>query len=401
MSAAKQRLVVRLSDLQAEPVRWLWPSRLAAGKLTVIDGDPSQGKSLMSLDLASRFTTAAALPDGFRPSEPLSVVLLGSEDGVRDTVLPRLQAAGANLRRVHVFRGHLKDGELERLPTFPDDCDSLRDTLRETGARLVIADPLMSFLNASYCSINDQMVRQALTPLASVAEETGAAVVLIRHLNKGGAGQKAIYRGSGSIAIIGAARTAFLVGRDPEDPDLRVLACTKNNLAAYPPALAYRIAENSAGQPVLDWAGEIDLSADELVSAPGRRPGEALEQAVEFLQGLLGKGACTRDVVVRKARGLGLSDRTLERAKSQVGVISRELHREGRNVWYWYLPSAPPITEPRFEELPPLPPLDAPPPSLKEATRRRAAAAPAPARKATRSLLDTGTPAVGPGSDRL
>jgi hypothetical protein len=334
---SKEKLVLRLSDVPPAAIDWLWPSILAGGKLHLIDGDPSLGKSLVSLDLAARFTTARELPDSYRPPKPVSVVLLASEDGVQDTLVPRLQAAGADLRRVHIFRGHLnKEGLLHTLPTFPEDCPFLRETICETHARLVVIDPLMAFLSAGYCAINDQMVRQALTPLAAVAEETGAAVLLIRHLNKAGGGQKAIYRGSGSIGIVAASRIAFLAGRDPEEADLRVLACTKNNLAPYPPSLSYRVAADDRGRPVVRWQGSIDLTADDLVSAPPQKQGEALERAVAFLQEVLAKGNW-REMVVRKARALSIADRTLERARAKLGVLCKQYRVEGKNAWWWYL----------------------------------------------------------------
>src|SRR5712692_1582747 len=119
MQEKKEKLVLCLNDLEEQTLLWLWPGRLLAGKLTLIDGDPSQGKSLMTLDLASRLTTAVALPDGFRPPQPSAVVLVGSEDGMRDTVLPRLRAAGADLCRVHAFAGRARGGVWSRWARFP------------------------------------------------------------------------------------------------------------------------------------------------------------------------------------------------------------------------------------------------------------------------------------------
>src|SRR5439155_23741582 len=120
-------------------------------------------------------------------------------------------------------------------------------------------------------SLNDLMIRRALGPLARVAEATQAAFVLIRHLAKGSVGKAACYRGLGSMAILGAMRAAFLVARDPDDPELRVLACTKNNLAAYPPSLGFRIVATSEGLPRLDWIGPVERTADDLVGAGRRR----------------------------------------------------------------------------------------------------------------------------------
>jgi len=337
MPRSESAVVSRMRDLTAEPVDWLWPQRLAAGKLALLDGDPSQGKSLISLDLASRFTIAAELPDGYKPPEPLTVLLIGAEDEVADTVLPRLQSAGADPDRVHFFHGRGSDQPGADLPTFPEDCPLLKQIIVQTRARLVVVDPVMAFFSSHLCAVNDQMVRQALGPLARVAEATRAAILLVRPLTKGGRGQSAIYRGSGSIAIMGAARTAFLIGRDPEDPELRLLACTKNNLTAAPPTLGFRIEPDPQGQPVIAWAGVVDVSADEVVLAARRRPGEALAQATTFLQEFLSDGPASREEVMRRARGSGIADRTLIGAKGVLEVASGQCHRKGQHVWYWYL----------------------------------------------------------------
>jgi hypothetical protein len=344
MSDRQDKLVVCLNDLEVESIDWLWPGWLAAGKITLIDGDPSQGKSFMTFDLAARLSTAQALPDGYVPAGPCSVVLVGSEDGLRDTVLPRLRAANADLRRVHAFAGRARDGPWRGLPTFPEDCDLLRDTARETAARLIVIDPLMAFLSDRACSLNDQMVRRALGPMARAAEETRAALVLVRHLNKGRS-QRALYRGSGSIAIIGSARTAFLVGRHPEDDELRVVACTKNNMDTPAPSLGFRIGCNAQEQPVLTWTGPVDVAADDLVLAPRAPHGEMLQHAKDVLQELLRAGPCSCEEVHRKAQEAGISARTLKRAKGQLGVLSEERRDAHGNCWYWSLPAAEEPTE--------------------------------------------------------
>jgi hypothetical protein len=183
------------------------------------------------------------------------------------------------------------------------------------------------------------MVRRALGPLAQLAQETRAGMNWVRHLNKGGHGQRAIHRGSGSVAIVGAARTAFLVGRAPGEDDLRVLACTKNNLAEPPPSLGFRIGHNDEGQPVIDWTGPVDVSADELVLCPRTPHGEALDQAKHFLQELLGGGPCSWEEAHRKAHAVGIAARTLKRAKTELGVLSKAMRIDGCIQWYWSLPN--------------------------------------------------------------
>jgi hypothetical protein len=335
MSQTNDKRVIHLSDLQPEPIDWIVPAMFAAGKLSLIDGDPSQGKSLLTLDLASRLTTARPLPTGYTPAQPIHVVVVASEDGLRDTVLPRLQAAQADLRFVHTFVGRSATGAWNRVPTFPADCGLLEETIRETSARLVILDPLAPLLGVSI--VHEQAVRSGLVPLAQVAGDTHAAVVMVRNLNKSARGERAIYRGSGSIALIATARTAFLVGQAPEDDGLRVLACTKNNLAAFPPALAFRVT-GLEGCPVIDWCGPVDLTADDLVLVPARRHGEAIQEAKDFLTTLLRDGPCPSQEIYRRAHEAGIAERTLRRAGKSLNLDAQELHQDGRNGWYWSLP---------------------------------------------------------------
>src|SRR5262245_28156832 len=184
LTAAKTKRLLRLSDCAPVKITWLWEGRLAAGKLTLFDGDPHQGKSLLTLDLVARLTAGRALPENEVVSEPISAVLVGTEDRPDDTVVPRLLAAGADLGRVTGFQGTARNGA-PLPPRFPDDLPELRETLQETGARLLVIDPLSAVLKGS---ANGPEVRHVLEPLAEIAAETGAAVALVRHLNKGSLG---------------------------------------------------------------------------------------------------------------------------------------------------------------------------------------------------------------------
>jgi AAA domain len=321
-----------LQLVQPQPVPWLWPGRIAAGRLALIDGDPEQGKSLLTLDLAARLTVAGELPDGYRPPAPVGVLLLaGGEDNLADTVVPRLRAAGADLHHVQAWQN--PSGEP---PVFPEACSQLQEVIKDTGARLVLFDPFFAYLGPDIGSLNDLMIRRALGPLARVAEGTEAAFVLIRHLAKGSAGKAACYRGLGSMAILGAMRTAFLVARDPDDTELRVFACTKSNLARYPPSLGFRIVTTGEGLPRLAWVGPVERTADDLVGA-GRRRGESVPRAILFLQAQLESGWKERQALMEQAGREGISFRTLERAKAELHVVSRQRREHGRNVWYWGL----------------------------------------------------------------
>ena len=231
-------VVTAMADVAPEAVRWLWEGRIPLGKLTVLEGDPKGGKSTMTLDLMARVSTNSPMPDGTLSDLDgrAYCVLLTAEDGLADTVRPRLDLAGADVSRVMVWEGVLSttDESTElRMPSLPLDVLRLEALVTELAAKLVVVDVLAAYLGDRVDSHHDNDVRRALAPLAKMAESTGAAVVVLRHLNKGG-GTKAMYRGGGSIGISGQARSILLSGLDPNDETnrRRVLAVTGCNVAA-------------------------------------------------------------------------------------------------------------------------------------------------------------------------
>lgn len=256
--------LVRLADVEPEHVTWLWPGRIPLAKITLLDGDPGLGKSSLTLDLAARTSVGASMPDG-SPGVAGGVVILSAEDGVADTIRPRVEAAGGDLSRIAVLRT-VGVGEDERLPAIPDDLPEVEVAIAEVGATLLIVDPLAAFLGADVNSHRDQDVRRALAPFAALAERTKVAVTVVRHLNKA-TGASAIYRGGGSIGIAGAARSVLLVAKDPADPERRILAPVKSNLGRPSAALAYTMEEASNGAVKVAWQGESDLSADRLLAS--------------------------------------------------------------------------------------------------------------------------------------
>jgi hypothetical protein len=219
-------------------------------------------------DIAARVTTARLLPDDSRSAldNPVSVLVLSAEDGAGDTIRPRLEAAGADLERVQIWHCNLDDDASEMLPSLPEDIGLLANLIQEHEVALVTIDPLMAYLSANTHSFRDQDVRRALAPLAKVGEATGAAIVLVRHLNKAPGGA-AIYRGGDSIGIIGAARSGLLVAKHPDDETRRVLASTKSNLGPPPPSLAYRLVGTENDAAAIRWEGIARHSADELLSS--------------------------------------------------------------------------------------------------------------------------------------
>jgi hypothetical protein len=271
---------VLLSNVVPEKVEWLWPGRIPYGKVSIIDGDPGQGKSALTIDLCARITRGRDWPDG-GGCDPGGAVICSAEDGLADTIRPRLDAAGGDPTKVLALATVPLPGDSERMIEIPADLDLLREAIRQVDARLLIIDPLMAFLPPEADAHKDQHVRRALSPLAKMAESTGCAVVVVRHLNKGGGA--VLYRGGGSVGIIGAARSGMLVAPHPEDDDLRVLAPTKNNLAAHAPTLTFCMREASNGAVRVEWRGETTLTAEAALAGPTDHETRDLRRAVEDL----------------------------------------------------------------------------------------------------------------------
>lgn len=332
--SAPDVVIICLADVRPEPVTWLWPGRIPMGKITLIDGDPGLGKSTLAFDLAARVSTGSVMPDG-SPSLPGGAVILTLEDGLADTVVPRLKVAGADLEKIVALQGvKSADGKL-RVPTV-EDVAALTSACQQVAAKIVIIDPLMAYLPSQRNSWRDQDVRQALAPLAKMAEEIGGAVVVIRHLNKSG-GSQSIYRGGGSIGIIGAARSALLVAKDPENEDRRVLAAIKTNLTRMPESLSFRMATIDETARIV-WEGTSSHTADALLAVPvSQEERSVLEDAADFLRSILEKGPVEVKQIQKAARQAGIVDATLRRAKSYAGVTSkRDKFGEG-GKWFWSL----------------------------------------------------------------
>lgn len=331
--------LVALSSLRAEQVSWLWDGRLPLGKVVVIDGDPATGKSTLTLDIAARVSTGRAWPDGASCRRG-GVLLLSAEDGLEDTIVPRLDAAGADRSMICALssvpiRGD--DGEVKpHAPVLPRDIPYLRTVITSRGIRLVVVDVLMAYLNGKVDSYRDQDVRGVLSQLAALAEDTGCTIVLLRHLNKAG-GSNALYRGGGSIGIVGAARSAFLVARDPDDPDLRYLAVTKSNLGPEPPTLAYRLVATDLGCARVEWEAEpVPHTAAQLLSGPVSEDEKSeRNECADWLSGfLLARGGSAPAADVRKAANIeGLAWRTVQRARDRAGVISERGGFQGGSLW--------------------------------------------------------------------
>lgn len=330
-----EQVGVLLSNVKAERVEWLWERRIPKGKLTLVDGDPGKGKSALTVWIAACVTIGGAFPDGAE-CEPGGVVLMNAEDGLADTIRPRLDAAGGDPSKV-ISLASVPDGDgHERTLSIPEDIPIIERCIRWVKAALVVIDPLMAFLSSNANAHKDQDVRKALAPLAAMAERTGAAVVVVRHLNKA-TGGNALYRGGGSIGIVGAARSALVVAEDPEDDERRVLASLKNNLSGASSSLAFTVESAENGAARVEWRGKTELKADQLLNAPADdEEKSALAEAKDFLRDVLGDGPISAKQIKKEAREADVSDSTLKRAKK---VLKVESDKESDGSWTWSLPS--------------------------------------------------------------
>jgi hypothetical protein len=320
------------SEIEPQPIEWLWEQRIARGKLSLLVGPPGLGKTFLACDISARISTGEAFPDGTYPPEGEAAILT-AEDGAGDTLRPRLDAAGANVAKVHHIDGiRSSDGK----PTFFSLSEHLSQLdewlVAHPEARLVAIDPISAFLGDADSHRNSE-VRAILGPVAELAERHGVAIVGITHLSKGQA--KAINRIIGSIAFVAAARAAWMIAKDPDDEERRLFLPVKNNLGKAG-GLAYRfVGEGQATRiewdptPVLVSADEIDIDDNE------RTP---IGEAEEWLTAQLEDAAVPSKAILKKAKADGIAERTLKRAKKELGVISE---KEGKN-WVWRLPDQPP-----------------------------------------------------------
>ncbi len=316
-------VLVRLGDVEPQAVRWLWPGRIPLGKPSLIAGDPNIGKTMITLDMGARVSRGTTWPDGAPNAGPGGVVVLTAEDDLADTVVPRLLAASADVGRVRALAA-VKSGERDRTFDLGRDIEVLAEAIRQTpDCRLAIIDPITAYLPGKDGNSNVE-IRSVLAPLAALAAKSGVAVVGVTHLRKGEGAP--LYRIMGSLGFVAAARAVWAACKDQADPTGRrrfLLPC-KNNLAPDSGGLAYRI-EVLSGEtvPSVTWESEpVNVRLEDVLPTQGQ-PGpdpEAQREAEDFLRQALADGPRPAADVIRDASGLGISRRTLYRARKGVGV---------------------------------------------------------------------------------
>jgi putative DNA primase/helicase len=339
--------LIPFSEIRAKPVRWVWPDRIALAKLTALAGRPKIGKGLLYTHLIARTTTGML---GGDLEEPRDAMIVTTEDDPGDTLKPRLMAAGADLSRVSIFQMGAEDDPVPF--RVPQDADELGRRVAEKEAALVVIDPLLEFIDGKIDSHKSQPVRQAVAALNKIARETGCAALVIFHLNKGVSADP-LLRHEASAAFTQVVRGGLMLGHDPDDPqgedgNQRVLAVSSSNLAAIAPSLVYRIetAEviSDTGEEIvtakIDCIGESAVGAHDLLRGqPDEEEQAGTDEAEEFLKAELADGPRSASELTKRARGLGITEKQLRRARGRLGVESSKSGFTG--PWEWSLTKAP------------------------------------------------------------
>ena len=314
--------IIRMSEVDTETVEWLWEPYIPFGKVTIVQGNPGEGKTTFALRLAAACTNRKPFPH-MAVHEPFNVIYQTAEDGLGDTIKPRLMEAEADLDRILVIDESkqglsLSDERIER-------------AIRQTGARLIILDPIQAYVGEKTDMNKANEIRPMFRRLAEIAERTGCAVILIGHLNKAAGGQSA-YRGLGSIDFRAAARSVLLIGRVKREPNVRVIVHDKSSLAPEGKPIAFCLDPETG----FSWIGEYDITADELLSGAGGNTATKTEQAERLILDLLadGKELASEDLV-KAAAEAGISERTVQNAKRNMGGVLGARRVGGQ--WYNFI----------------------------------------------------------------
>lgn len=314
--------IIRMSDVELTPVEWLWKPYLPFGKLSVLQGNPGEGKTYFAMHLAAACTNGKLLPNMER-MEPFNVIYQTAEDGLGDTVKPRLIEAGADLDRVLV----IDDSDVQL--TLSDE--RIEKAIIENNARLVIIDPIQAYLGADVDMNRANEVRPIFMRLGQVAQRTGCAILLIGHLNKA-AGMQSLQRGLGSIDIAAAVRSVMFIGKLKHDPTMRILTHEKSSLAPPGVSLAFSLGDEGGFR----WFGEYDITADEMLSGIEPQRETKTKQAKDLICTLLagGKQVLSEDID-KAALERGIPGRTVRDAKRELGDALKSKIVEGRKKVFW------------------------------------------------------------------
>ena len=321
--------LINMEQVEVEKIDWLLYPFIPFGKVTIVQGDPGEGKTTMVLQIIAKLTKGeAVLPSGSdEPAleaktvdlEPVNVIYQTAEDGLGDTIKPRLLSAGADCSRVMVIDDN------DQALTMMDA--RLEEAIIKTKARLVVLDPIQGFLGAAVDMHRANEIRPLMKRVAVLAEKYHCAIILIGHMNKNSNG-KSSYRGLGSIDFQAAARSVLIVGRIKNEPEIRVVCHVKSSLAPEGKSIAFRLDKDTG----FEWIGEYDISADDLLSGDNR--GQKIHAAKEFLKEVLASGSVAQTKVAEEAESRGIKKKTLWNAKKELEIESVKIG----NQWFWMLP---------------------------------------------------------------
>jgi hypothetical protein len=316
--------LIKMNEVQAEPVRWLWYPYIPYGKITLVQGDPGDGKTTFVLAVAALLSNGNPMPEAESTEiiTPQTVIYQTAEDGLADTIKPRLVEVGADCSRVVVI------DESEQPLSFSDG--RIEQAIAATQAGLLILDPLQAYLGVDVDMHRANEIRPIFKGLAGVAERTGCAMLIIGHMNKAAGQTKGLYRGLGSIDIAAASRSILLVGRDKDNPNTRVMAHLKSSLAPEGKPIAFELDEGG-----FRWVGAYEMTIEELLYgiSPEREPTKEAQAITLIHEMLRGNEVPSAEVYSRLAE-YDISKRTAENAKGKIGVVSV---KKGA-AWIWKLP---------------------------------------------------------------
>lgn len=320
--------LIHMEDVVSKEVEWLWYPYIPYGKITIIEGDPGEGKTTLVLKLAAALSRGLPLPcDDDKEYEPIHIIYQTAEDGIEDTIKPRLEKAGADCSMIRVI------DETDKELSMTDD--RLEQAIIETGTRLIILDPIQAYIGATVDMHRANEIRPVLKHLGIIAEKHNCAIILIGHMNKA-SGSKSTYRGLGSIDIQATARSVLLVARLRDKPNIRIMAHDKSSLAPAGDAIGFEMTEDNG----MVCIGPYDITIDELLSGNEGRGKKKLDIAENFIKEYFGiNKAIPSNEIMMEAAKRSIKRNTLLSAKKKLGITSdKEKAEDGTIYWTWVMP---------------------------------------------------------------
>ena len=320
--------LIHMEDVVSKEVKWLWYPYIPYGKITIIEGDPGEGKTTLVLKLAAALSRGLPLPcDDDKEYEPIHIIYQTAEDGIEDTIKPRLEKAGADCSMIRVI------DETDKELSMTDD--RLEQAIIETKARLIILDPIQAYIGATVDMHRANEIRPVLKHLGIIAEKHNCAIILIGHMNKA-SGSKSTYRGLGSIDIQATARSVLLVARLRDKPNIRIMAHDKSSLAPAGDAIGFEMTEDNG----MVCIGPYDITIDELLSGNEGRGKRKLDIAENFIKEYFGSNkVIPSNEIMMEAAKRSIKKNTLLSAKKKLGITSdKEKAEDGTIYWTWVMP---------------------------------------------------------------